>query len=131
MGRAEGDRDLPEEVARLSLANHAADAVDHPDRLDPALDEDEQRRQIALVHRVLARAEREVGRDATEPLEVRRFEVRKRRDLLELVRRQHPSDRHPGAGVGAERTARRLGLCFVPLATGARLLRGSMLRKGV
>ncbi len=109
MGCAERDRDLAEEVAGPSLPDHAPDAVRHPDGLDPPLEKDEQGRQIALVHRVLAGVEREVGCDTAEPLEVFPLEGGEGRDLPKLLRRHHPSDLvHPGMSVG--RGARRRSL---------------------
>ncbi len=53
--RAERDRHLAEEVARVALADDALDPVDELDRLDPALEHREERPLVALVGRVLAR----------------------------------------------------------------------------
>ena len=72
VGHPERDRDLAEDVTGLPLADHALDAVDELDHLDPPLEHAEQRPLVALVHGVLAGAERDVGRDTTEPLAVGR-----------------------------------------------------------
>ena len=75
---AERDRHLPEDVARLPPADDALDPVDELDRLDAALEHREQRPLVALVHRVLAGREADVGRGAGEPLALgRRREPRR------------------------------------------------------
>ena len=65
---AERDRHLAEDVAGVALADHALDPVDELDRLDAALEHGEERALVALVRRVLARDEADVGRRAREPL---------------------------------------------------------------
>ena len=93
MGHPERDRHLPEDVTGPPLADHALDAVDEPDHLDPTLEHAEQRPLVALVHGVLAGAERDVGRDATEPLAVGRLEIREHLEPPDLLRGHHASRR--------------------------------------
>ena len=104
VGHSERDRHLPEDVAGPPLADHALHAVDELDRLDPTLEHGEQRALVAVVHRILAGAEGDVGRNTTEPLEIGRLERRKRRDLGDLVRRHHARDRHRQPGRAAPAT---------------------------
>ena len=85
--------DLPEDVSGPPLADHALDAVDELDHLDPTLEQSEERSLVSLVHRVLAGAEADVGRDATEPLAICRLESREHREPTDLVRRHHPGQR--------------------------------------
>ena len=60
-----------------ALADDALDPVDDLDRLDPALEDGEERALVPLVGRVLARREPDVGRGPGEPLAARRVEARK------------------------------------------------------
>ena len=80
LGHPERDRDLPEDVTGPPLADHALDTVDDLDRLDPPFEQGEQCGRVAVVDRVLAGAEGDVGRDATEPLEIGRLECREHGD---------------------------------------------------
>ena len=103
--RPERDRHLPEDVSRASLADDALDPVDELDRLDAALEHGEERALAALVHRVLARHEADVGRCAGKPLALGGAERREDRDPRDLVGRhheQHPRRRAP-AGPAAAR----------------------------
>jgi len=93
LGCSERDRDLPEDVAGLASTDHALHAVDEPDHLDPALEQPEERRLVALVNRALPGGEADIGRDPTEPVAGRRLEVRKDLDTTELIRRQHSGHR--------------------------------------
>ena len=108
MRDSEGDRHLPEDVARLPLADHALLSVDVPDGLDPTLEQSEQRALAALVHGVLAGAEADVSRDPTQPLEILRPERLEDGDRGELCGRHHA--RTPTATI-------RASPCFVPMAT--------------
>lgn len=92
-GGPERDRDLPEDVTGSPFADHALDAVDELDHFDPTLEQSEERWLVSFVNRVLASAEADVGRDATEPLAISRLEIRKHRDPTDLVRRHHPGQR--------------------------------------
>ena len=78
--RAERDRHLAEDVPRAALADDALDPVDELDRLDAALEHGEERALAALVRRVLARHEADVGRGAGEPLTLGSAESREDRD---------------------------------------------------
>ena len=89
MRQSERDRDLPEDVTGLPLADHALDAVDELDRLDPTLEQPEERRLVSLVNRELTGAEADIGRDPTEPLAIRRLEALEYCDPTDVVRRQH------------------------------------------
>ena len=64
--RAECDRHLAEDVAGLALADDSLDAVDDLDDLDAPVDQAEQRPLGALLRRVFARGQRDVGRRACE-----------------------------------------------------------------
>ena len=100
---SERDRHLPEDVSRLTLADDALDSIDELDRLDPTLEHGEERSLVARVRGVLARAEADIGRNATKPFAVGRLESREHRDPTDLVRRHHSRHRR-----------------FVTLATGQR-----------
>ena len=93
--RPERDRHLAEDVARTALADDALDPVDELDRLDAALEHGEERPLVALVRRVLARHEADVGRRAGEPLALRRAESREDRDAGDLVGRHHGAPAWP------------------------------------
>ena len=93
MAQPERDRHLAEDVTRESLADHALQAVDEHDRLDPSREDAEQRPLVALVHGKLAGAERDIGRDTAEPLAVDRIEIREQLEPPDLLRGQH--GRHP------------------------------------
>ena len=78
LGRAEPDgehgperqRHLAEDVAGRASADDSLDSVDALDRLDATLEHGEERPLAALVHRVLARSQGEIGRHACKPLPV-------------------------------------------------------------
>ena len=72
-----------------ALAEHALDAVDELDDLDPALEHGEERALLALVHRVLTGGETDVRAGPREPLAVGRRERREQRDVCDLVARDH------------------------------------------
>ena len=73
----------------LPLADDALDPVDELDRLDAALEHGEQRALVALVGRVLARHEADIGRHPGQPLAGVPIERREDRDRPDLVRRHH------------------------------------------
>src|SRR5262249_14945972 len=58
----ERDRPLPEDRARLSLADDRLDSLGCLDRLDPAREQPEESLVAALQYRVLARQQCQVGR---------------------------------------------------------------------
>ena len=87
--RPERDRHLAEDVPRAALADDALDPVDELDRLDATLEHGEERALAALVRRVLARHEADVGRGPGKPLAVGRLESREDRDPADLLRRHH------------------------------------------
>jgi hypothetical protein len=66
--RPERDRNLAEDVAGMSLADDAVDAVDDLYCLDPTLEEREQRALLALVGGVFAGPESDVGCRPRQPL---------------------------------------------------------------
>ena len=85
----ERDRHLAEEVAGSARAEHAVDAVHELDRFDRAADHGEERSLVALVRRVLARHEAEVGGDMGQPLTPFGVERREGRNRSDLFRRDH------------------------------------------
>ena len=89
----EGDRNLTEDLPRMTLADDALDPVDQLDRLDPALEQDEERALAALRRRVLAGCEPDVGRRARQLLALRRPEAREDLDAVDLVRGDHGARR--------------------------------------
>ena len=93
MGHSERHRHLPEDVAGPPFADHALFAVDELHHLDPTLEHAEERPLVPLVHRVLPGAERDVGRDTTEPLAVGRLEIREHLEPPDLLRGHHASCR--------------------------------------
>ena len=95
MGHSERDRDLSEDVTGLPFADDALHAVDEPDRLDPTLQQAEQRPLVPLVNRVLARGERDVGRDTTEPLAIGRLERREHLEPPDLLRGHQAGSHRP------------------------------------
>ena len=83
----------------LALADDPLDPVDELDRLDAALEHGEERALAALVRRVLARHEADVGRRPGKPLAVApRREPRRPRPRRS--RRRSPPDGTPAAGRG-------------------------------
>ena len=93
---AERDRDLTEDIARVSLADDTLDPVDELDRLDPPLEQAEERTPAALVHRVLARNEPDVRGGAREPLPLGSVQLREDRERGDLVGRHHGRHRSTG-----------------------------------
>jgi len=91
----ERDRNLPEDVPRVALADDSLDPVDELDRLYPTLEHGEERALPTLVHRVLVRREADIGRYSGKPLAVTRIESREDGDLTDLIRRHHPCHRRP------------------------------------
>ena len=87
--RPERDRDLPEHVPWLTLAEHALDPVDEPGGLDATLEDREQRALGALVRGVLARREADVGRHPRQLLTLGRVERCEQRHATYLVRSDH------------------------------------------
>ena len=75
---ADHDRHFAEDVAGPAPADDPVDAVDHLDRLDAALEEGEEGALVALLRRVLAGQQGDVGRLAREPLAIGLVEVRRR-----------------------------------------------------
>ena len=80
---------LTEDVPRLTLPDHALDPVDELHRLDPTLQQAEQRTVVALVCRVLARRQADISRHAGEALVCGRIEVGKDPDPTYLLGRDH------------------------------------------
>ena len=111
MKHSERDRHLPEDVARRSLPDHALDAVDASDHLDPTLEEAEQRLRITLMHGGLARNEPDVRDHPGKSVALVRLEVREHCYLTDLSGCHHEaralivnagwgaSDSVPGAGL--------------------------------
>ena len=96
--RTECDRHLPEDLPDLPLADDPLDPVGELDRLDPALEQAEERALTALRRRVLAREQADVGRGAGEPLALRDVESRKDGDRRDVVCSDHQRQRYsPGA----------------------------------
>ena len=89
MEHSERDRHLPEDVTGLPLADHALDAVDDPEHLEPALEDAEQRARVTLVHGELAGNERDVRHHPGEPLAFGRLEVHEHGDAADLLCRHH------------------------------------------
>jgi hypothetical protein len=116
-GRTTRDRHLAEHVPGAPLADDALDPVDELDRLDVPFEQPEERALAALVNRVLARREADVGRRAREPLALVGAEGRKDRHAGNLVGRHHERQRNSATCVAA----RRADLC--PRARGARMRR--------
>jgi hypothetical protein len=85
----ERDRDLSEDVAGQSLPEHALDPVDEPGRLDATLEHGEEGSLGALVRRVLARHEADVGGHSGEPLALGRVQAREERDAGDLLGGHH------------------------------------------
>jgi hypothetical protein len=88
-GRAERDRHLAEDVAREALAHDSLDPVDDLHGLDPTFQHREQRPLGALVGRVLARQEADVGRRPGQPLAIRQAQSLEDFYSTDLVRRHH------------------------------------------
>lgn len=105
--RPERDRHLAEEVTDVPSADDTMDPVDECDRLDPTLEHGEQRPLVTLVHRVLARHEPDIRRDAREPFPLDRAESVEEGDLRELVRRHHGGQLRRAAGAAARARAAR------------------------
>ncbi len=100
LAHSERDRELSDDLTGQPLADHALQAVDEPDHLDPTLDHAEQCLLIPLVYDELAGADRDVGRNTTEPLAAGPIEHPEHLELEDLLRRHHA--RHRGR---AEQTA--------------------------
>ena len=94
MEHPERDRHLPEDVARLSLADHALHAVDAPDHLESTFEHTEQRPRVAFVHSRLAGGERDVRHHSGKPVAFGWLEVREHGDPADLLRRHHELHRH-------------------------------------
>jgi hypothetical protein len=101
--RSERDRHLAEDVARAALAHNALDPVDELDHLDATLEHREESARAALVHRILAWHEADVGRGPREPFAVGRVQSREDRDPTDVVRRHHVRWRVTLPVVGARR----------------------------
>jgi hypothetical protein len=86
---SERDRHLAEDVAGAPRADDPLDPVHELHRLDPAVEQPEERSLRAGVRRVLARVERDVGRDACEPLALVELEPGEDRDGTDLLGRHH------------------------------------------
>src|SRR5438876_9903196 len=89
--RPERHRHLPENVPRAAVADNALEPIDELDRLDPTLENSEERALVALMHGVLARHQTDVRCYAGETVAVHRVEGREDRDPTDLVRRHHGS----------------------------------------
>ena len=93
MAHSERHRQLPADVAGPPFADDALFAVAEPHHLDPTLEHAEERPLVPLVHREFAGAERDVGRNTTEPLAVGRLERREHLEPPDLLRGHHASCR--------------------------------------
>ena len=100
VAQPERDRHLAEDVTRESLADHALQAVDEHDRLDPSREHAEQRPLVAFVHGKLTGAERDIGRHTAEPLAVDR--MRSANSSNRLISSE-VSMQTPGRAVGRRR----------------------------
>ena len=96
---SERDRHLAEHVARLPYADHGLDPVRGLDRLDSPFEQPEQRALAALVSRVLARDQADVGNGARKPLALRFAELSEDRDSSDLFGSDH--GRKPTVGLDA------------------------------
>ena len=86
---AQGDRELAEDVAGVSLPDDRLDPVFDLDGLDAALEQREERALVARIRGVLASWEGDVGRRARQALLVRGIEAGKDRDPRDLVGGHH------------------------------------------
>ena len=104
---SERDRHLAEHIARLPYADHGLDPVRGLDGLDSPFEQPEQGALAALVRRVLARNQADVGNGARKPLALRFTELREDRDPSDLFGSDH--GRKPTVGLDAPscRTGRR------------------------
>src|SRR5262245_22521677 len=73
----------------MALADHARDAVDELDRLDPALEQAEERLAVALVRRIFARGEADVPGRPGETLAAFDAESGEVGNALDFFRRDH------------------------------------------
>ena len=83
------DRHLTEDVSRVSLPDDALDPVDELHRLDPALQDCEERPVVTLVCRVLARREGDVGGNTREAVTGVHLEGGKNGNRSNLLSRDH------------------------------------------
>ena len=90
--RAECDRHLSKDVTGTALADNTFDPINELDRFDAALEHCKERSLGALVGRVLARHEGDVGGNPRKSLAAIRVESREDRDRTDLVCRHH--ERH-------------------------------------
>ncbi len=86
---AKHDGHLPEDVARVTLAEDALDPVDEPGRLDAPLEHGEERALSALGRRVLSRHEAHIRRHPGEPLTLGQVETREKLDATDFLGRHH------------------------------------------
>ena len=73
----------------MALADDALDPIDELHRFDATLEHCEERALGALLRRVLARREGDIGGNPGKSLAAIRVETRKDRDHAYLVRRHH------------------------------------------
>ena len=112
---SERDRHLPEDVTRLPLADHALDAVDDPEHVEPALEDAEQRPRVTLVHGELAGNESDVRHHPGEPVAFGRLEVREHRDAADLLCRHHETASAAPLRPGRFIRDQRAKACRVPV----------------
>ena len=86
---AEDYRDLTEDVSRVPLPDDALDPVDELHRLDPALQDCEERPVVTLVRCVLARREGDVGGNTREAVAGVHLEGGKNGNRSNLLSRDH------------------------------------------
>jgi hypothetical protein len=92
--RPQHDRDLPKDVTRVTHPDHPLDPVNQLDRLDPTLQDGEQRALVALMRRVLARHQADIRRDPRNLHTLRLVQAREHRDPPDLLRRHHVPQPH-------------------------------------
>jgi hypothetical protein len=81
----------------VTLAEDALDSVNAFDRFNPTLEQREQHALFALVRRILARYQADIGRDLREPFAFGLPETSEDRHSTDLVRRHHLGAPHRGA----------------------------------
>src|SRR5205823_8217040 len=96
---------LPEDATPAPLPNRPLDPVDELNRLDPPLEQTEQRPLVALVRRILAPHEPEIGGGTRKPLTIGRRKRRKDGEPTDILRRHHCRHHHPRGSTGPRTVA--------------------------